>query len=94
MDKKNPEISIFTFKIFFFATGFFVFGLRGRFCWINNNLVDVCVEIMPILLHSHFHQAGTWRENSAKCMGESPKAPVTTTRYQRGIAELHFAFHE
>lgn len=71
MDKKNPKIttqalcfnvcimiSIVTFKIF-------VLGLRLH--WVNNNLVDVCAEMMTILLHSHFHQAGTYRETMQKC---------------------------
>lgn len=44
------NVSVFTFKTF-------VSGLRTH--WSTDNLVDVGAEMMTILPHSHFHQAGT-----------------------------------
>lgn len=85
-------IRIFTFKVFFFAIGFFVLGLQGTFCWIKDNMIDVCAEMMPILLHSHFHQAGTWRENRTQCMDACRKEPDSEEQLSCTLNFTSFSF--
>lgn len=43
--------NIFTFKIILLVIVVLLFCV--------SNLVDVCVEMMPILPHTHFHHVGT-----------------------------------